>query len=430
MTARHEILGGKVTLYKRDGRFWQCAASVGGKQYRATTKKEELPQAEDAAEDWYLELRGKFKRGDLGKLEEANAEKTFGEAAEQFLREYPIITEGQRSETYVDGIVRRLRKHIIPFMGPKPLSQVTSGFIQEYFIHRIETAKENKAAKAAARAERAVKAEKTKATEVMVKAQSRAPLARNTLHQERVAIRQVLKSAVRHGDLPALPDMSQPYKTNSKISHRAWFSPDEYKLLYKATRDRVENPIRKKFQKDYEDLHDYVLFMVNTGLRPDESKRIDFRDVKVVNDRDSRETILEIDVRGKRGVGFCKSMPGAVVPFQRVQKRRKPAPTDLVFPTSHHELFNTILGELGLKFDREGQRRTFYSLRHTYICMRLMEGADVYQIAKNCRTSVKMIEDFYASHIKNMVDASVINVRRAKPAKGRVNEARSKRLAH
>jgi hypothetical protein len=58
---------------------------------------------------------------------------------------------------------------------------------------------------------------------------------------------------------------------------------------------------------------------------------------------------------------------------------------------------------LSLKVDREGQRRTFYSLRHTYICLRLMEGADVYQIAKNCRTSVKMIEEFYASHIKNMV---------------------------
>jgi hypothetical protein len=119
MTARHEILGGKVTLYKRDGRFWQCAASVGGKQHRATTKKEELSQAEDAAEDWYLELRGKFKRGDLGRLEEVNTEKTFAEAAEQFLREYPIITEGQRSEAYVAGIERRLRKHIIPFMGSR-----------------------------------------------------------------------------------------------------------------------------------------------------------------------------------------------------------------------------------------------------------------------------------------------------------------------
>ena len=34
------------------------------------------------------------------------------------------------------------------------------------------------------------------------------------------------------------------------------------------------------------------------------------------------------------------------------------------------------------------------SLRHTYICLRLMEGADIYQIAKNCRTSVEMIEKY------------------------------------
>jgi len=27
-----------------------------------------------------------------------------------------------------------------------------------------------------------------------------------------------------------------------------------------------------------------------------------------------------------------------------------------------------------------------------------MEGADIYQIAKNCRTSVEMIEKFYAAH--------------------------------
>ena len=49
--------------------------------------------------------------------------------------------------------------------------------------------------------------------------------------------------------------------------------------------------------------------------------------------------------------------------------------------------------------------------------MRLMEGADIYQIAKNCRTSVEMIEKFYASHIKNTLDASAINVRKAKPIK-------------
>ncbi len=61
--------------------------------------------------------------------------------------------------------------------------------------------------------------------------------------------------------------------------------------------------------------------------------------------------------------------------------------------------------------------RTTYSLRHTYICFRLMEGADIYQIAKNCRTSVEMIEKYYAAHIKNMLDASAINVRKPKPSK-------------
>ncbi|MGL3104651.1 hypothetical protein [Bradyrhizobium sp. BR 1432] len=45
-----------------------------------------------------------------------------------------------------------------------------------------------------------------------------------------------------------------------------------------------------------------------------------------------------------------------------------------------------------------------------------MEGADVYQIAKNCRTSVQMIEDFYASHIESMVDPAVVNVRRPREA--------------
>ena len=396
MTARHEILGGKVQLYKRGGRFWQCAASVGGKQFRATTKREEIAQALDVAEDWFLELRGKFKRGELGRLIEVNDEKTFKDAAEQFLREFPIITEGQRNERYVQGHERRLRNYLIPFFGDKPLSKVTSGLVQDYRIHRAE----------------------------MAKAATGKPPARNTMHQEIVALRQVLKTAIRHGDLTTLPDLSQPYRSNAKISHRAWFSPDEYKLLYKATRDRVENPKKKKYQQDYEDLHDYVLFMVNTGLRPDESRRIQFRDVKVVDDRDSGERILEIDVRGKRGVGFCKSMPGAVIPFQRVMKRRGAKPAEQVFPKGHHELFNAILDELDLKTDREGQRRTFYSLRHTYICLRLMEGADVYQIAKNCRTSVKMIEEFYASHIKNMVDASVINVRRSKQPKARTGKAK------
>ena len=45
-----------------------------------------------------------------------------------------------------------------------------------------------------------------------------------------------------------------------------------------------------------------------------------------------RQTILEIEVRGKRGVGYCKSTTGAVRPFQRLKARNKPQPTDLICP--------------------------------------------------------------------------------------------------
>jgi integrase len=265
------------------------------------------------------------------------------------------------------------------------------------------------------------------------------------LHQEIVTLRQTLKTALRHGWLDRLPDFSEPYRKSSKISHRAWFSPDEYKQLYKATRARAQEPKRRGGKWDAEQLHDYVLFAVNTGLRPDEAWRLQFRDVTIVFDDDLKKTILEIEVRGKRGTGYCKSMPGAVLPFKRLRSRLRPArlyganapggnsettavpsgqwrtpePSDLIFPKWQRELFKTIMDEEKLRMDREGQPRTAYSLRHTYICLRLMEGADIYQIAKNCRTSVEMIEKYYASHIKTSLDAVAINVMRPKKRKSK-----------
>jgi hypothetical protein len=87
-----------------------------------------------------------------------------------------------------------------------------------------------------------------------------------------------------------------------------------------------------------------------------------------------------------------------------------PEPPDLIFPKWQRELFKTILDEQNLLFDRDGRPRTAYSLRHTYICLRLIEGADIYQIAKNCRTSVEMIKKYYAAHIKTSLDAVAMNV--------------------
>jgi hypothetical protein len=94
----------------------------------------------------------------------------------------------------------------------------------------------------------------------------------------------------------------------------------------------------------------------------------------------------------------------------RGEEWRTPEPTDLIFPKWQSELFKTINEEENLRLDRHGWPRTAYSVQHTYISMRLMEGVNIYQMTKNCRTSVGMIEIYYGVHVKNSLDAAAINV--------------------
>ena len=410
--ARHSLMDNRVQVYQRpNSPHWQCSCSIAGKQRRTTTKEESLARAKDVARDWYLTLMGKYQKGEL------KEGKSFREAAERFVDEFATITEGERSPVYIAGHRFRIDNHLIPFFGDLVLPEITDGKIQEYRIHRMKTGM--------SRIDQFRQAKAKRKGEAFAVEDRFKPPSRSTLHQEIVCLRQILKTAKRHGWIAQLPDLSAPYQASKKIEHRAWFSLEEYQRLYRATKKRARKPLNPKWKWECQQLHDFVLFMANTGLRPDEAYRLEFRDVEVIEDEATKETILLIAVRGKRGVGYCKSMPNAVRPFERLRDRKRasrtaegkkqemlPSKTDRLFPKNHHELFNAILRDkdLNLKVDREGQRRTAYSLRHTYICFRLMEGADIYQIAKNCRTSVEMIEKYYASHIQNSLDASAINV--------------------
>jgi integrase len=423
------MFDGRLQLYKRPGgRYWQTAARVGERRFRESTKEEDLQRAKDIAEEWYLDLRGKLRNGQIVKQE-----KTFKEAAEGYLREVRVLAATTRSPTYVEMLEIRMNKHLIPFFGDKGLSEINRGLVQSYRVKRAE-----ETIKRTATAERTGK-----------------PPARSTMLQEIVHLRQTLKWAEGMGWIPFVPNLSQPYMTQGKRGRRAWFSAEEYKQLYTATRRRIQEGGRPGWKSHYEDMHDFVLFMANTGLRPDEALRLEIRDVQIEKDEATRETILVIDVRGKTGVGYCKSMPGAVEPFRRLRDRRgaerqaakaaegkaqagvtgqpdavsteapQPEPTGKVFRGFDRAMFNKILDEEGLKFDRDRQRRTAYSLRHTYISMRLMDGANIHQIANNCRTSVQMIEEFYAAHIKDRLDASAINVQRPKRRPARSSKPRS-----
>ncbi|WP_316176356.1 hypothetical protein [Bradyrhizobium sp. SZCCHNRI1073] len=116
---RYDLMGGKCYIYKRsaDSKFWQVAAFVSNRNHRGSTKLEGFSAAKQFAEEWYLELRGKHIRGELGKLAPVNAEKTFKDAAEQFLREFPVLTEGQRSLIYIASHERAFASTSSPSMA-------------------------------------------------------------------------------------------------------------------------------------------------------------------------------------------------------------------------------------------------------------------------------------------------------------------------
>jgi integrase len=343
MAEHHVLMGGKLHLYKRENsEHWQCSAYLAGKNWRKSTKEESLSHAKEIAEDWYLVLRGKARGGDL------KTGKTFREAVKHFLAEYLTLVAPERNPHYMENCEMRLRAHLLPFFGDKVLSEITSGLVQQYRVHRMTV-----------RRPRPIKRKLKEGEEP-----PHYPVpTRSTLHQEIVALRQVLKAANRQGWLEYVPDLAPPYKASGKITHRAWFSPEEYQNLYQETRRRAKKPLHNRHRWDSEQFHDFVLFMANTGLRPDEAARLEFRDVKIVKDRATKETILEIEVRGKRGVGWCKSTTGAVLPFERLRDRLrpevlpesdedapnqastnggkprlvKPNPTDRLYPTNHRQ---------------------------------------------------------------------------------------------
>ena len=121
-----------------------------------------------------------------------------------------------------------------------------------------------------------------------------------------------------------LPDLSQPYKTSGKITHRAWFSPDEYKTLYDATRRRAREPLNNPHRWACEQLHDYVLFMADTGLRPDEAGRLQFRDVKIVKDAGSQADHSRNRSAREAGCRLVQEHDNAVLPFKRLRDRKRP----------------------------------------------------------------------------------------------------------
>ena len=72
--------------------------------------------------------------------------------------------------------------------------------------------------------------------------------------------------------------------------------------------------------------------MANTGLRPHEANILEFRDMEIVEVERTGETIRLISVRGKRGVGYCKSMAKAEAQEPKQARRLRQMAGGLIPP--------------------------------------------------------------------------------------------------
>ena len=126
-----------------------------------------------------------------------------------------------------------------------------------------------------------------------------------------------------------------------------------------------------------------------------------------------RRLILTVR-NGKTGYRTANTMPAAVSVYERICARYSAHKSeDFIFlPTYENRTtaskiiqrqFNELLQrESWRSIHKQVKKHMLYSLRHTAICMRIInsEGkVNIFNLAKNAGTSVDQIERFYAKYL-------------------------------
>lgn len=266
-------------------------------------------------------------------------------------------------------------------------------------------------------------------------------LTSTTLSQYMVVIRKLLKLARRDGLIHEIPEMPR-VKLNTKS--RSMLSVSEYhRLIQTARRLSQEQQVAPK-HKDSEgqrgrfwvqprhlilppDLAWVIAFMVNSFVRPSDIKFLQHQHVTVVR---GEHLYLRLNLpETKRHDKPIVTLRPAVRVYESIMKRARAkghdGASDYVFlpEVKDRQYALALLGfwlkwvmrEAGIaRVDNLGAARTLYSLRHTAIMYRLLygQGIDMLTLARNARTSVEMIEKFYASSLSGEMNVGMLQSKR------------------
>ena len=373
---------GTLTIYKMAASpFWYARYYEDGKIVRRSLKVADKKEAIKAAKKVFVDLKHR-KMNNLPFTKTSGFEVCArGLAKENDAR----FKRGELSKQKISYDAGRLEADLLPHFGKYEIADIDYSVISDY-INKLSTPDR--------------------------------PLTINTLKIHLSHIKTILKYAQRVGVITGLPAFPRLKTTDTA---RPWFNSKEYSTLHSVCRSRIGTKIRVdtkagKFLRNVEitqDVYDLIIFMTNSFIRPTDIKVLQHKHVAIVRGKD---TFLRLTHPPTKSHGQpIATLERAVIVYEELLARQRKEgfgkPDDYLF--CPHQLnrdyalrditrqFDQVLKVAGLKQTANGEARTLYSLRHTCIMFRLIngEGIDTITLARNARTSSEMIDRFYAKHL-------------------------------
>ena len=392
----------KLRIYRIGAsRFWQVRCFFAGRTYSRSLRTTSMKTALDLARQFFdstsasIYLRTGVVPHDITP--------TFASIAEQlFAQESGRTERGELCKGSLQVIRNRLDRFILPQLGKTLMPDISYAVLRRFidYLGHLD-------------------------------------LSTTTIAQYLVIVRKVLKLGQHLGHVREMPEFPQ---VRVSARPRGGFTVTEYAQLLRKARSLVGQPhpmlarlgVDQKFWISRDlmcmppELPQVIGFMVNTFVRPGDIKKVRHQHVEEVR---GRHMYLRMNLpETKRHDKPVVSMRAAVRIYRAVQARQARRgygqPEDFLFLPQvlnrEHALavlnfhFQWVLRECGLTRGPLGQKRTLYSLRHTAITFRLLygQGIDMLTLARNARTSVNMIERFYASSLSGEMNVGMLQSRR------------------
>ena len=385
---------GKVVLYQlenRPKRLWLCRMKVPngvGYIYRGTGTSE-LYEARKFADDLLDELRINVK---LGKS-------ITGPNLKRLVEEFEESSKATGKQSNRDAaIVALLKRYAVPYFAKQKITEISQKEIARFFDWR----RQNSVKKTPKEA---------------------------TIIHEMSQLRTFLNWCFQRGHIDKKIEFERPKHDGQRRPH---FDGKDWTKLTRFLREWVKQAEHKSgpIVRDRTMLTNYVLILANTGIRIGEARGLRWRDIDSEPTDKADEFNIILHVRGKTGAREVVARTSEVQTyFKRIWELRtkeigdKPSKDDYVFChkdgttiQTFKKGFQELITKAGVGVDRNGDKRTIYSLRHTYATFRLQEGVNHYVLARNMGTSVKMLENFYG-HTSNRAMADELTKTKGKKPK-------------